>query len=251
MVHLRSDRNAMILKRFVIVFLIAVVGTALWPKASYAELPQPAGHHTSQEGTIVIKGVVKSINGNKWVVGTETIEISSTTTITGYPVIGSPVSIIVVRGPNNTLVAQSVVLITVTITNGTPAATGTASATSVATATSQATAPANATVSATTSVNGVQFVAIIIDGPVEQIDLTVNIIVVFGQRIRFRKDEPVRMKMKVGDWVHVEGDFDHDENNQIIIVAIVIIIIDTPPVIVIAPAPSGGGGGGGHHDDDD
>lgn len=134
---------------------------------------------------------------------------------------------------------------------GTPEAESTEAATMAATM--AATAPATP--------GAITYTTIVIEGPVEQIDVNINVVVVYGQKVRLRKDDPIRLKIKVGDWIRIKGNFDHDENNQIIIIAIIVVIIDAPTVIIIVPSNPGNSGttgnqGGGdghhhHHDDDD
>jgi hypothetical protein len=124
-------------------------------------------------------------------------------------------------------------------------------------ATPAATAPA--TPAATMQATGSPFtyVKVIIEGPVESVDLTVNVIVVYKQRIRLRANDPIRAKIKMGDWVRCDGNMERDADNRIIIVVINIIIINPPPVIIIVQPgnsnPGGGGGnnGGGRKGDDD
>jgi hypothetical protein len=133
----------------------------------------------------------------------------------------------------------------------TPAATLPATMPATPPATPNATAPATPGATPT----NVPFTTIVIEGPVEQIDLTVNIVVVYGQKIRLRRDDPIRTRIKVGDWIRINGNFDHDENNQIIIIAVVVVIIDAPTVIIVAPGnpgrPANNGNDGHHHHDDD
>jgi Domain of unknown function (DUF5666) len=230
------------MKRFLVMFVAALIVLAMVPQASFAHVAPPAPVNRPGQGvTIVINGPIQSMNGNVWVVAGNTIEVPPGTVMQGSPTLGTTVRIVVVRGADDKLVAQSVVVIIV-VGGSTPAAT--ASATTVATASSTASATSAATQQAS-----VIFVKIIIDGPVDQIDLPADIIVVYGMRIKMKHNHPLRLKIKIGDWVHVEGDMDQDDNHQPIIIVIVIIIIDTPPIIVVVP-PSSGGGGGGHHDDD-
>jgi Domain of unknown function (DUF5666) len=225
------------MKRFFLMFLAVLIVLATVPQASYAHVG--AGGDSSRKAdsdTIVIKGVVKSISGNIWVVGDTPIEVNASTSITGYPTIGSTVTIIVKRGDGDQLIAITIVLI---ITEGTPAATGTPTATSTATAT--------ATSSATPEGTEFPWTIIIIEGPVTEIIINIDTIIVYGMHIRLQHGDPILKKLKVGDWVRLKGHMDHDENNVIIIIVIIIIIIETPPIIITPPS----GDGGGHHHDDD
>ncbi len=250
------------MKRFLVMFLAALIALATVPQATFAQVTPPgAGNPTNQDGTIVIKGVVKSINGTTWVVGDTPVEVLPGTTVSGSPTVGSAVTIIVGRGADDRLVARSIVVIII----GAPAATGTAPATSLATASSTpegtASATPSATAPATQEMTPVPFVTIIIEGPVERVDVNINIVVVYGMKIKLRGNDPIKAKIKIGDWVRVKGHFDHDnddfdgnnDRNEIIVIVIIIIIIDTPPIIVIVPGGGGGddGMGMGMGDDDD
>lgn len=66
-------------------------------------------------------------------------------------------------------------------------------------------------------------VVIIIEGPVEEIN--VNIIVVYNIEIEIDADDPILTVIQVGDIVHIEGGV-VEEGDTIIIVAITIIIIN-------------------------
>jgi hypothetical protein len=251
------------MKRFFLMFFAVLIVLATVPQASFAQVTPPgAGKSTNQDGTIIIKGVVKSISGSTWVVGDTPIEVGPGTTVSGNPSVGSAVTITVRRGADNRLVATSVVVIIINV--GAPQAT--ASATSVATASSTAPATASATSSATSPATqdpGVRFVTIIIEGPVERVDVNINIVVVYGMKIKLRGDDPIKMKIKHGDWIRVKGHFDRDnddfdrnnDRNEIIVIVIIIIIIDTPPIIVVVPSGGSGGDddgmGMGMGDDDD
>ena len=243
------------MKRFLVMFFAVLIVLATVPQASFAQISPPgAGNPTNQEGTIVIKGVVKSISGTTWVVGDTPVEVGPGCTVSGNPTVGSPVTIIVTRGADDRLVAKSIVVII--ITGNVPAAT--ASATSVATASSTAPATGSPTAPATQDPS-IRFVTIIIEGPVERIDVKINIVVVYGMKIKLRGDDPIKMKIKIGDWIRVKGHFDHDDDdfdhnddrNEIIVIVIIIIIIDTPPIIVVVPGGGDDGMGMGMGDDDD
>jgi hypothetical protein len=226
------------------IVLVTVVGSSallLGPKSVAA-----------QDVTVVVEGPLQSINNNLWVVNGQTIEINATTSVTGTPAIGNVVRVVAKQRADGKVIAVTITIMFVTATpTGTPPSptpTGTQ-----ATPTNTLPAPTG-----TGSATGtpVPFVKIIIEGPVGQVDLTVNVIVVYKQRIRLRANDPIRAKIKKGDWVRCEGNLEREADNRIIIVVINIIIINPPPVIVIVqpgnsnPA-SGGGGRRGDDDDDD
>lgn len=229
----------MAIKRFVaslftvsVFTLVAVVGGSL-----LTLVPKGAA---AQDVSVVIEGPLQSISNNTWVVNNVTIEITSMTSITGAPVVGSTVKIVAIRTADGKLAAQ---VVTITVTTS-PAATQAA--------TSAPTLPPTMAATGTP----VQFVKVIIEGPVEVVDLNVDVVVVYKQRIRFRRDDPIRTKIKVGDWVHVEGNLERENVNQLIIVVINITIINPPPVIVVVQPgpsnpPSSKGMGMGMGDDDD
>src|SRR5207247_2117380 len=152
---------------------------------------------------------VKSISGNIWVVGDTPVEVNAGTSITGYPVIGSTVTIIVKRGDGDRLIAITITLI---IMEGSPTATATATATASATP------------------QGTEFpwTIIIIEGQVTEIIINIDTIIVYGMHIKLKHGDPILKKLKIGDWVRLQGHWDHDENNQLIIIVIIIVIIETP-----------------------
>jgi len=216
------------------VFVALVVLAALPPQvgsnggrvAAQGGTPDPTGV------SVVIEGVVQFISGNTWIVDNITVNVTTSTSITGYPVVGSIVKIVGTRGDDG-----KVVVVTVALTPATPAATEVEG--------TEAPTPA-----ATKAATGVPFTLIIIEGPVEAVIVnTSTVIVVYGQHIRLRDDDPLKLKIKVGDWVHLRGRFDRDDDDQIIIVAVVVVVIIEPAPVVIIPV--GGGGGNGHHGDDD
>src|SRR5204862_6238204 len=102
------------MKRFLVMFIAALIVLAMVPQASDAHV-NPTGpvNPSGQSGTIVIKGVIKSIQGTTWIVGDTPIEVTAGTSISGSPTVGTAVTIIVVRGSDDKLVAQSVVVIVV------------------------------------------------------------------------------------------------------------------------------------------
>jgi hypothetical protein len=69
-------------------------------------------------------------------------------------------------------------------------------------------------------------VTIVIEGPVEQIN--VNVIVIFGFNVEIASDDPLLAVIKVGDVVHVEGSLDHPLalGGNIVIVAVNIVVVN-------------------------
>ncbi len=184
------------------------------------------------QGTVTIEGPVQAIAGDNWTVGGIAVKVTVSTSRTGNPVVGSTVRVVAAPGSDGKLVAQSIIVI---IIIGTPPATSPATAAPTAAPTAPATRPG---------------VTIIIEGPVEEVDVSINVVVVYGFRVRMRDDDPVKKKIKVGDWVRVKGHFDRDEVARVIIVAVVMIIIIDAPSTTIIIVPSGGGRGHGDDDDD-
>jgi hypothetical protein len=90
---------------------------------------------------------------------------------------------------------------------------------------------------------------VVIEGQVQSVDTQTNLIVVGGQRIRLRADDPLRLRIKVGNWMRITGNLTR-ESEQVIVVAVIIVIIDTPAPVSV-PGGSGGQGGQGGGDDDD
>jgi hypothetical protein len=102
----------------------------------------------------------------------------------------------------------------------------------------------------------IPYVSVVVEGQVQSIEPQTNIIVVRSQAIRLRAGDPLRLRIKVGNWVRVSGNLTR-EGEQMIVVAVIVVIIDTPAP-VSAPGGSGGqggqggnGGSGGSDDDDD
>jgi hypothetical protein len=195
---------------------------------------------TKAQASITIEGVLEAVNGNTWVVSGITVEVGTATIVQGQPTIGKNIRVVAVRGANGHFIAQNIIIIIINATPAaTPEATNAPEATQPPEATPESTAQPGTTVINITNVN---YVIIIIEGPVTEVDPVDNIIVVYGYRIRMRGDDPLRIKVKVGDWVRVKGHW-KKERGQIIFIAItVIVIIDGPVTIIIVPASNGGGG---------
>jgi hypothetical protein len=236
---------------FIVICLSAITMGLAFPRVQKV--------HADDGISIMIDGVIQSINGNVWVVGDVTVLVDTSSIITGTPTVGSHVHIVAIQLDDGKLQVKTVVIVDVTLVTPTSTGTSTPSAT---TPTSTATLVASPTAGSPTATSvmgtpaatadGVTFTIIIIDGPVEEVHLDINIIVVYGHRIKIDKDDPVRLKIKIGDWVHIKGHFDHDSDGQIVIIVIVIVIVDTPPSItIVPPAPSNNGGKGNGDDEDD
>jgi hypothetical protein len=115
-------------------------------------------------------------------------------------------------------------------------------------------------------------VIIVIEGPVEQINI--NIITIYNINIEVAPDDPLLTVIQIGDVIRVEGHLDDDDSDTIIIIAVTVIFIDIDVFVADdgqvwrdpgdcsngpppwAPAHGWrrrceGGGGGGNDDDDD
>jgi hypothetical protein len=163
----RATVNLFIVVALVLVSIVGSSAVSLGPKRAGA-----------QDVTVVVEGPLQSINNNIWVVSNQSIEITTTTSVSGAPVIGSTVRIVAIQRANGKLIATSVTITITTSPASTPAAT--APATPAATPISTAPATQAATPAATmrSFPGNFTYVKIIIEGPVESVDLTVNVIVV-------------------------------------------------------------------------
>ena len=76
-------------------------------------------------------------------------------------------------------------------------------------------------------------VTIVIEGPVEQIN--VNVIVIFGFDVEIKPDDPLLAVIKIGDVVHVEGSLDNPllVGGNIVIVAVNIVVVNV--IIFVNP----------------
>jgi hypothetical protein len=238
----RATVNLFIVAALVVVSIVGSNVLSSGPKRAAA-----------QDVTVVVEGPLQSINNNIWVVSNQSIEITTTTSVSGAPVIGSTVRIVAIQKANGKLIATTV---TITVTTS-PVATASATAAATPISTSPATQAVTPAATMRSFPGNFTYVKVIIEGPVESVDLTVNVIVVYKQRIRLRANDPIRAKIKKGDWVRCDGNLERDADNRIIIVVINIIIINPPPVVIVVQPgnsnPGGGGGnnGGGRRDDDD
>jgi hypothetical protein len=76
-------------------------------------------------------------------------------------------------------------------------------------------------------------VVIIIEGPVEEINI--NIITIFGIDIEVDANDPVLTSIHIGDIVRVEGDL-LEGGTTIVIVAVTVVIVDVDIILVGAPS---------------
>src|SRR4051794_4598430 len=189
----------MSIKRSIIsLFIVVLCLSLLSAHATSADGQQgqrPAQVATQGAVTVTLQGVVQVINGNTWVIDGTTLVISSSTAITGTPAVGSKVTVTALQGEDGKLIMQMIKL--------------------------ELPAPTQApTMAATSAVpgSGIPYTAIIIEGPVEEVNININVIVIRSMRIRLRADDPLRLKVKVGDWVRINGNFDRDSDNQVIVV---------------------------------
>src|SRR5687768_6045834 len=98
----RATVNLFIVVALVLVSIVGSSAVSLGPKRAGA-----------QDVTVVVEGPLQSINNNIWVVSNQSIEITTTTSVSGAPVIGSTVRIVAIQRANGKLIATSV---TITIT---------------------------------------------------------------------------------------------------------------------------------------
>lgn len=119
-------------------------------------------------------------------------------------------------------------------------------------------------------------ITIVIEGPVEAINI--NIITIYGINIELNPDDPLLLVIQIGDIIHIEGSTE-DQDGTVIIIAVIVIVInvdvnpdtgeiwrddlgncDNPPpewapahgwhrrcddtIIIVVPGSSGGDDGG-------
>lgn len=252
------------IQTFVMALLIGIVPLSGFSMAHARSAPKPALQ--TQPVTLVIDGIVQSINGEIWIVSGVTIHVTAQALITGYPVVGSTVHIVAITDGSNQIVAQSIALIPGTPTpliSATPSDTPTIAPTSTAGPSPTPTLSATPgtlvptvmpTVTPGTTPTPIPYATIIIEGPVESINL--NIIVVYGQRIKLRSDDPILAKLKHGDWVRVSGNYGLDDDKvTVVVIVVVIVIVDAPTTIIVVPPSNndnnGDDNGKKHKGDDD
>ncbi|MBK9124647.1 MAG: hypothetical protein IPM16_16220 [Chloroflexi bacterium] len=76
-------------------------------------------------------------------------------------------------------------------------------------------------------------VVIIIEGPVDEINI--NIITIFGLDIEIDANDPVLTSIRIGDIIRVEGDL-LEGSTTIVIVAVTVVIVDIDIILVGAPS---------------
>ncbi len=252
-----------------IVILLIVHITPAWAAPSQQDQPTPGA-------PLVVDDVIQSISGTTWVVGERTVIVTSQTVIGGVPSIGKKAHLILMADSAGHWIAQSATIIiiivpptltpiptatftptpnitatpsaivTPSITPGGPTLTATASSTLTITPGGPTLTPTltlPVTYTATASSTPIPYVTIVIEGPIEKIDLTIDIVQIYGQRIKLKHDDPLRVKLKIGNWLRINGDYGVDVDQQIVIIENVIVIIDAPTVILIAPSGNGNNGG--------
>ncbi len=261
------------LRSSILLFLIVTLVISFIPDSRRLQAAPSNQVQPTPGTTVTIDNVIQSINGTMWVVGDQSIQVTSQTVISGTPIVGKKAHLIAAVDDKGQLVAQSVIIIiifeaptlTVTpnltltptpttlpsLTPGGPPLTATLTGTLSRTPGGPVLSPTPMPPATSTAI---PYTTIVIEGPVEVIDLNVDIVVVYGQRIKLRHDDPLRVHLKVGNWVRINGNYSVNIDQQIVVVAIVIVIIDAPTIIIVAPNSGNNGGGDdghhGHHGDD-
>lgn len=213
--------------------------------------PLPAAAQGS--GTIVLTGVVTLRTPDSLTVSSTTFKITPTTILDPAITTGSTVQVVGIVNADGTFTAQVVTLVASAATS-TPLFTPTATLTPNGTLTSTPLASATPIVTATATGTVAQpmpypFVIIIIDGPIQVIDVSTDVIVVYGYRIKLRDEDKRRFKFKVGDWVKVRGRGDFSTGTTTIIIVTIIVVVSPSPVVIVAPRTGGGGDDKKDHDD--
>ena len=92
-----------------------VIVLAIVPLIGFSSSPvQAQGPVRAQEATVTIDGVLQSIHDNTWNVSGISIQITAQTIISGTPTIGSTVHIVATTGEENTIIAKSITVVSVT-----------------------------------------------------------------------------------------------------------------------------------------
>ena len=222
------------------------------PLIGFNHLPiQAKAPVRAQQAAINIDGTVQAINGDVWTVGGVTVRITPQTTIYGTVTVGSTVHITALSDGQNNIVAQSVMAIPVTLTPSSPTPTSTllASPTPTFTATptgTLTTTPVLPTTTDTGSVGSPHYVYVVIEGPVQSVNVNINTVIIYGQPIQLAHTDPVLTQVKVGDWVKASGNYGvGDDHTTIVVVAVTVVIVDAP-VIIVAPHNGNGNDGNGN-----
>jgi hypothetical protein len=142
----------------------------------------------------------------------------------------------------------------ITVNDTLPGVTATYTATTISTdlptLVSATNLPVTVTLTLTPTVTGLPYVTVVVEGPVESINGVT--IVIYGQRIKLRGDDPTRSKLSRGTWVKVSGIYGLDDDKMtMIITATNLTIIDAPAVIIPLPPPANGNNGNNGNDGDD
>lgn len=168
------------------------------------------------EATIEFTGVISAVNGTVIVVNGINVETASAT-LTGLLETGSTVQVSGILQPDAKVVAVVIIVIDIETTP---------EATAPAEGTAEATQPAPET----TPIVDDDTIIIIIEGPVEAIN--VNIITIYGIQIELDPNDPNLTVIQIGDVIRVEGAYSGGDGITIVIVAITIIFIDVDVFIL-------------------
>jgi hypothetical protein len=178
---------------------------------SVTPTPVPAG---SGPVTIVIEGPVQNINVNIVTVSGINVVLNPGDPVLATLQIGDVVRI----GGNAQLSGTTIVIVAVTVVIiNAPEATATPS-------------PAPETTPEATSQPGGDLpVTIVIEGPVQNIN--VNIITIYDIDIEVNPSDPILTVIQIGDVIRVEGDVQQGSGNTIIIIAVTVVIVDIDVVV--------------------
>jgi hypothetical protein len=212
-----------------------------------AATPTPAPTSTPVTTTIVLEGVVQAINVNIITVSNINIQLNPSDPILINLQVGDVVR---VEGTpttvNNVLVIISINVVVIVDVNGTPGPTLTPTLTP--TLNTAPTATPNGTLTVTTTPNGTPTdtltttpdgdddddgnsdlpVTIVIEGPVQQIN--VNIITIYDIDIVIDPSDPVLTVIQIGDVIRVEGNLS-DQNATVVVIAVTIIFVNIDVVV--------------------
>jgi uncharacterized membrane protein YgcG len=190
--------------------------TSITPAAQGDNDEQGDDDDGNEQGSIEFSGEISSINGTVIVVNGLNVETASAS-LTGVLVQGATVRVQGTLQPNAVIVA--VVIIVIVDVEVTPETTPPAEATA------ETTPPAEATPESTPIVVDDDAIIIVIEGPVEAINI--NIITIYGVNIVLSPNDPLLTVIQIGDVIRIEGAMDHDDDGlTIVIIAITIIFVD-------------------------
>ncbi len=191
------------------------------------------GLRAQDDNTITITGTLDAITANNTIiVNGASYNMGQGVALPSSTLLGVNITITGRRDP----ATQAVVVISITITTGatpTPSATaeGTAEATPESTAESTAESTPEATPESTAqptpemtpSDDDTLEITIIIEGPVQEINI--NIITIYDIDIELRVDDPLLVVIQIGDIVRVEGNA-QDRGGVVIIIAVNVAVIN-------------------------